>query len=303
MLGDSALKSVGYIGLGSMGMPMAKRLLAANVLLHVFDRNEKSVQSACALGAKACSSPRDVANNSEVVIACLPSTDASRDVAFGPHGVVHGTKIRVYVEHSTVGSVCSLEIAEALAARSIGFVDSPVAGGVEGAEVGELSMIVSGEPTYINQVRPILTHYSARFLEVSSRPGDAQILKLANNMICNAELAVATEAILFAVKSGIPAANALAVINECTARNFATFRTLEKFALDRKFSTGCSLDIMNKDMTLFLTEAARVGTPTFVNSLAKSYFDRRVARGEGAGDVSEIIMDLEDLAGVKISRS
>lgn len=294
------MKQFGFIGLGSIGLPMALHLARAGLDPVVYDLDGSRVASAVEAGATAATSPRDMADKVDVVISCLPNPDAVRAVVNGPDGVLGGSRARIYVEHATVGPECSRENAEKFAGKGIAFVDAPIAGGVEGAREARLSLILSGPADAIETVRPALATYGAKFLIVSNEAGDAQIMKLANNMICMGELAVATEGVLFAIKSGISPDKALEVLNQCTAKGFATERYLKGFVLPRSFTTGCSLEIMHKDLQLAVDAAARVDAPVLVNTLAKSYFDRRMASGSGDRDVSEVVMEFEALAGAQI---
>src|SRR3979490_2659554 len=135
---------IGFIGLGKMGFPMARRLIEAKHQLTVFDTRKEAVERVVALGAQAASSPKDIADRCETVLASLPSLQASLEVATGVGGVIEGKKVKRFVDLSTVGSRMAVKIHGLLAARNIVQVDSPVSGGVGGAEKGTLAVMVSG---------------------------------------------------------------------------------------------------------------------------------------------------------------
>ncbi len=135
---------IGFIGLGKMGLPMARRLIEAKHDLVVFDQRKEPVDQLVALGAKAASSPKDVADRVENVMASLPSLQVSLEVATGPGGVIEGKKVKRFVDLSTVGSAMAVRIHDILAKRNIVQLDSPVSGGVGGAEKGTLAVMVSG---------------------------------------------------------------------------------------------------------------------------------------------------------------
>ena len=135
---------IGFIGLGKMGFPMARRLVEAGHQLIVFDTRKEAVDQLIALGAQAASSPKEIADRCETVMASLPSLQASLEVATGPGGVIEGKRVKRFVDLSTVGSQMAVKIHDLLAAKNIVQIDSPVTGGVGGAEKGTLAVMVSG---------------------------------------------------------------------------------------------------------------------------------------------------------------
>ena len=146
---------IGFIGLGNMGFPMARRLIEARHQLVVFDQRKEAVDQLVALGAQAASSPKDVADRAETVLASLPSLQASLEVATGKGGVIEGKRVKRFVDLSTVGSHMAVRIHDLLAKHNIVQLDSPVSGGVGGAEKGTLAVMVSGPA-------PISKHRSLR---------------------------------------------------------------------------------------------------------------------------------------------
>src|SRR5437588_10883059 len=147
---------IGLIGLGKMGLPMARRLIEAKHQLVVFDQRKEAIGKLVALGAQAASSPKDVADRAETVLASLPSLQASLEIATGADGVIEGKRVRRFVDLSTVGSHMAVRIHDLLARRNIVQLDSPVSGGVGGAEKGTLAVMVSGPRTEYETVRPAL---------------------------------------------------------------------------------------------------------------------------------------------------
>src|SRR6195952_4708646 len=136
--------NIGFIGLGKMGVPMARRLIEAGHGLVVYDQRKEAIDQLVALGAQAASSPKDVADRAETVLASLPSLQASLDVATGTKGVIEGKRAKRFVDLCTVGSHMAVRIHDLLAKRNIVQLDSPVGGGVGGAERGTLAVMVSG---------------------------------------------------------------------------------------------------------------------------------------------------------------
>src|SRR6202521_5228623 len=147
---------IGFIGLGKMGFPMVRRLIEANHQLVVFDQRQEAVDRLVALGAQAASSPKDVADRAETVLGSLPSLQASLEVATGSGGVIEGKKIKRFVDLSTVGSHMAVRIHDLLAKKNIVQLDSPVSGGVGGAEKGTLAVMVSGPKADFEAIKPAL---------------------------------------------------------------------------------------------------------------------------------------------------
>ena len=147
---------IGFIGLGKMGFPMARRLIEARHQLVVFDQRKEAVDKLVALGAQAASSPKDVADRAETVLASLPSLQASLEVATGNDGVIEGKRIRRFVDLSTVGLYTAVRIYDLLAKRNLVQLDSPVSGGVGGAEKGTLAVMVSGPRADFEAAKPAL---------------------------------------------------------------------------------------------------------------------------------------------------
>src|SRR5215468_2323465 len=146
----------GFIGLGKMGFPMARRLIEAGHRLTVFDTQKAAVDRLVALGARAGGSPKEIADRVETVMASLPSLQASLEVATGKNGVIEGSKVKRFVDLSTTGSQMAVKIHDLLAKRSIVQLDSPVSGGVAGAEKGTLAVMVSGPKADYEAVKPAI---------------------------------------------------------------------------------------------------------------------------------------------------
>src|ERR1039457_5063025 len=203
---------IGFIGLGKMGFPMARRLIEAKHQLVVFDQRKEAVDNLVALGAQAASSPKDVADRAETVLASLPSRQASLEVATGTGGVIEGKRVKHFVDLSTVGSHMAVRIHDLLAKRNIGQLDSPVSGGVGGAEKGTLAVMVSGPAADYETVKPALAVIGKVFF-IGEKPGSAQTMKLANNLLSATAVAATSEAVVMGVKSGLDPAVMIDVIN------------------------------------------------------------------------------------------
>lgn len=296
------MEKIGFVGLGAMGGHMTRHLLAAGHEVFVTDLNSDTVAAAVMHGATRCESPIHVADNAEIVLTCLPTPEIVEDVALSENGIGAGSAIKFFVDHSTIGPTVSSRIASKLAERGILALDAPLAGGVAGAEAGTLSVMVSGSAEAYRRCEPVFQAFGRNVVHVGDQHGLGQTLKLINNMIVGATLVATCEAVLFGIKSGLDAQVLIDMLNRSTARSFTSETIVAKSILDRKFDFGFRMDLMRKDLRLFLLEAERAGAATFATSVVKQFFDRAVATGHGADDMSRVVLELEALSGAEISR-
>lgn len=288
---------VGFIGLGNIGFRMAARLIETGQPLVVFDTREEVVAAAVALGAKAASSPRDVADRTETVLASLPSVQASSDVATGRDGVIWGTLIKRFVDLSTVGSTAAQHIQAQLAERGIAMLDSPVSGGVSGASKGTLALMVSGPRAEYDIVEPVLRQLGTPIF-VDTKSGAGQTMKLVNNLLAATALAATCEVVVMGVKAGLDPSVMIDVIN---AGSGATNASRDKFPnsiLPRSFDYGFATGLMVKDVRLYLEEAEALGLSTEVAAAVARIWET-VMRDEGPeSDFTSAIKPIEAAAGV-----
>jgi 3-hydroxyisobutyrate dehydrogenase-like beta-hydroxyacid dehydrogenase len=292
---------IGFVGLGAMGGKMVPHLLKAGYEVFVCDAQAEAVASAVMGGAARCESARHVADHADIVLACLPTPDVVEQVALGKAGIAEGKRVSIFVDHSTTGPSMARGLALRLAEHGIAALDAPLAGGVAGAEAGTLSVMVGGDRAAFERCEPAFKSFGRKVVHVGAEPGAGQTLKLVNNMIVGATLIATSEAVLFGLKSGLDARVLLDMINASTARSFTSETLVAEAVLSRRFDFGFRMDLMRKDVRLFLTEAEQVGVPTFMASVAKQFFDRSIAQGHGGDDMTQVVRELEQLAGVQIA--
>lgn len=289
--------NLGFIGLGNMGLPMATRLIEAGHKLVVFDTRPEIVAEAVDLGAQAASSPRDVADRAETVLASLPSVQASRDVAVGADGVIEGRRVERFVDLSTVGSTAAQQIQTQLTERGIAMLDSPVSGGVGGAAKGTLALMVSGPRDEFEVVEPILARLGTPFF-VDTKPGAGQTMKLVNNLLAATALAATSEVVVMGVKAGLDPSVMIEVINAGSGATNASRDKFPKSILPRSFDYGFATGLMVKDVRLYLEEAEALGLPTEVAAAVGRLWEL-VMREEGPeSDFTAAIKPIEAAAGV-----
>jgi len=290
---------IGFIGLGNMGFPMCRRLIEAGHRLIVFDVRREAMERMVKLGAEAAKSPADVAGRAETVLASLPSLDVGRKVAIGEDGIVRGNQVKRYIDLSTTGARFAIEMHDVLKDRSIVQIDSPVSGGVGGAEKGTLAVMVSGPKAEIELVRPVLSVIGKVFV-IGEKPGSAQTMKLANNFLSATAMAASSEAIAMGVKAGLDAGIMVDVINSGSGCNTATTQKFPQSILPGTFNYGFGMGLMVKDVRLFLSEVEQMGIPTEV-ALAVGRLWEAAIREHGADtDFTRIAQTVEKKAGVEM---
>ncbi len=288
---------IGFIGLGNMGQPMARRLIEAGHTLVVYDTRNDAVAPLLALGAKLASSPADVADRVETVMASLPEPHIVEKVAAGAGGVIEGKRVKRFVDLSTTGPRVAAKIAAALAKNNIVQVDSPVSGGVAGAVKGTLAVMVSGPQADVDVVKDALSVFGKVFV-IGRQPGMAQTMKLANNILSATALAATSEAVVMGVKAGLDPAVMIDVINAGSGRNTASTGKFPNAILPRTFDAGFATALMLKDVRLCLEEAKALGVPNDVMSAVARLWEL-TAREIGADkDFTTIVQPVERRAGV-----
>jgi 3-hydroxyisobutyrate dehydrogenase-like beta-hydroxyacid dehydrogenase len=290
---------IGFIGLGKMGAHMARRLLEAGHRVVVYDTRQEAIGEATARGAVAARSPAEVADAAETVMASLPTPDIVLQVATGSRGVIEGKRVRRFVDLSTTGAVMAQRIFKLLAARKIVQIDSPVSGGVRGAEKGTLAVMVSGPPADVAAVEPALKVFGKVFV-LGERSGAGQTMKLVNNVLSATAMAATSEAMVMGTKAGLDPRLMLEVINAGTGRNTATEDKFTKAILPGTFDLGFTAGLMTKDVNLFLAERAALGVPTQVIEAVARLLQLTCDELGPDADITTIIRPVEKRAGVKV---
>ena len=292
---------IGFIGLGNMGQPMARRLIEAGHKLIVYDTRNDAVAPLVALGAQVASSPADVADRAETVMASLPSLQISEKVALGEGGVIHGKRIKRFIDLSTTGSRVAARIAAGLAKKNIVQIDSPVSGGIGGAKKGTLAVMVSGPKADVDLVKDVLAVFGKVFI-IGEKPGMAQTMKLANNFLSATAMAATSEAVAMGVKAGLDPAVMIDVINAGSGRTTASDGKFPQAILPRTFNYGFATGLMLKDVRLCFEEAKHLNVPNSVMSTVLDQWETTNTEFGGDSDFTAIVKMIENRAGVTVGK-
>ncbi|WP_293799701.1 NAD(P)-dependent oxidoreductase [uncultured Bosea sp.] len=284
--------AIGFLGLGSLGAPIARRLAAVGPVL-AFDPDPARFDGLPS-DIRPAPSPRAVGDGADIVFACLAAERHHRDALLGPAGLAHGRRRKIYVHLGTSGSLIVAGLAAEMGRHGVETVDAPVTGGPPKARSGELTSIVSGEPECLSQVRDAIALYSRKVVAVDGAPGRAQTLKLVNNAIALVNLVAACEAMVVGARAGLPADAMLDVINNGSGQNSATLGKLPAHVLSGSFDFGASLDVVIKDLELFLAEPAAAGG-ALVDTCRSALKAYRRARSEGVeiDDLTAVVRPME----------
>jgi len=291
--------ALGFVGLGSMGSAMAPRLIAAGHRVIGFDPNEAAGGGLAAAGGEIAASVAEVGARSNIVFMSLPTPAIMRDVAIGTDGLISGNPATI-VDLSTSGPRMSAEVAAALQMADVGFVDAAVSGGRAGAIAGKLALMVACPDDLWPDIEPLLAIFGKAF-HVGERAGQAQMMKLINNVLSVAALVVSSEGLALGVKAGLTPRVMLDVLNASSGRNSATLDKLPRAVLPRTFDFGFATGLSLKDMRLCLEEAEALGVPMMVGGLVRTMLSITQAQYGADSDFTSIARVIEQWAGVEIS--
>jgi 2-hydroxy-3-oxopropionate reductase len=279
--------TVGFIGLGIMGKPMAQNLLAAGYPLIVLNRSQGPVDALVAAGAQAGRSPRDVAARSDVVITMLPDSPDVEAVALGADGIAAGAQAgALWIDMSTIAPATTANVAAALAERGIDALDAPVSGGEKGAIEGTLSIMVGGSEAAFARAQPIFAVLGKNVVHVGAL-GAGQVTKACNQIVVGVTIEAVAEALALAQAAGVDPVKVRAAL----LGGFAQSRILEVHGqrmIDRAYTPGFKARLHRKDMNIAANAGDAVGLDLAAAKLVRERFDDLLARGDGERDHSAL---------------
>jgi 3-hydroxyisobutyrate dehydrogenase len=291
---------IGFIGIGSMGRPMSINLLRAGYELTVYDIREEAMEAPVRLGAKAAGSPKEVSRTSDIVLTSLPTPEALEQVVLGADGVLEGArKGGILIDTSTVSPSTIKKIWAEAKDRGMMVLEAPVSGGVIGAEAGTLTVIVGGDKLVFERCHEILQVIGENIIHVGD-VGSGNTVKLVNNLISLANVAVLSEGMVLGVKAGVSPETLHDVINVSSGRSYALEVKLPRIISKGEFKPGFALDLACKDLGLALDLGREIGVPLLVTGVTRQVYELARARGMGRLDHTAVITLLEEAAQVEV---
>jgi 3-hydroxyisobutyrate dehydrogenase len=291
--------TIGYIGVGDMGGPMVRNMMTAGFDVVVYDTQADRMDALVADGAQRGGSAADVANRAEIVMVCLNTLGAVRSVATE---AATGSAIKIYVDMSTTGPTPAQELRGIFAGTGIATLDAPVSGHISKAVDGTLTVIASGPRDAFDACKPAFEALGENVFYLGDIPGGGQMMKLANNYVNNVQAVGTSEALTMGIKFGLDPSVMLDILNVSTGRNSQTQGPLAEAVRTGKFLGGANMKISQKDISLAVEEAQRLGAPTDMGVAAKAAYDNAIANG-GDGERSTAIMKhVAARAGLKVEK-
>ena len=283
---------VAFLGLGVMGFPMAGHLAAAGHEVTVYNRTQaRAADWAARHTGRTAPTPRAAAEGAEVVMACVGNDDDLRAVCLGPDGAFAGMAAgALFVDHTTVSTRVTRELAEAGRAAGLGFVDAPVSGGQAGAENGQLSIMCGGTPEDYARAEPVIAAY-ARICRRMGDSGAGQLTKMANQIAIAGLVQSLAESLNFAERAGLSIPEVVEVISQGAAGSWQMVNRHKAMA-DGAFDFGFAVDWMRKDLGICLDTADETGASLPVTALVDQFYKEVQAMGGGRWDTSSLIARL-----------
>ncbi|KAG4073362.1 hypothetical protein HA402_008518 [Bradysia odoriphaga] len=290
------MTSIAIIGLGIMGLPMAKNLVAAGFNVTGYNRSQEAIDKLVAAGGKGATSIADAVKDADVVITMVPDSPDVQGVVSGKDGVFANAKAgALWIDNSSIRPDVAKTLAEEAVAAGFGAVDAPVSGGEQGAIDGVLSIMVGGAPEHFAAAEPVLNAVGKTIVLVGPA-GSGQTVKAANQLIVAANIQALAEAVTFLEAFGVDTDAALKVLGGGLAGSKVLDQKGQKM-LNRDFAPGFRLALHNKDLGIVTAAARSVGVTVPLGAAVAQLVNALVARGDGGLDHSGLFKLTTELSG------
>ena len=292
--------TIGFVGLGIMGKPMARNLIKAGYPLVVHNRSRGVVEELSKEGAQTATNPQEVAARSEVVITMLPDSPDVELVYAGEQGIFAGAKEgMLLIDMSSISPIVARKVAEQAEKQGCDMLDAPVSGGEAGAIGGALSIMIGGKALAVERAMPIFQVLGKNIVHVGDA-GAGQVTKAANQMVVGTTIAIVSEALVLAAKAGVDPAK----VRQALLGGFAQSKILEAHGqkmLERNFKPGFRIRLHEKDMKIALGTGAEYGVPLMVTSEVAQMMTAMRSMGNGDLDHSALVTFIEQLSSAKLT--
>jgi 3-hydroxyisobutyrate dehydrogenase len=293
--------SVGFIGVGNMGNPMAGNVLKAGFAMTVFDKNSHAMANLVQAGARGAASAAEVVERSEIVLTCLPASPDVEALYLEPGGLIERAKPgTILIDLSSVLPSTPRKLEPRANARGVHFLEAPVSGGVSGARAATLAIMVGGDPQVLERARPVLRAIGPNLFSVGP-VGAGNTVKAINNMMACVNSLAMMEGVVLGVKAGLDPMTIYEVVKASSGGSKALER-IPTALVPRKFEPGFKVQLMNKDLDTFNTIAKELHVPVSFSNVAQRYQQAAMAAGLADYDTSVAVTIIERLAAVEIPK-
>ena len=289
--------NIGFIGPGIMGYPMALNLIKNGHVLYAFARRAEALQKLTAVGATRCTSPAEVAAQSDIIFTIVSDTPDVEAVLFGEHGVIQGARPgSVVVDMSTISPTATKSFAARLASNGIDMLDAPVSGGEGGAINATLSIMVGGKPAVFERVKPLFECMGKNIVHVGDN-GAGQVAKACNQIVVAVTIEAVAEALTFARRNGADPAK----VREALMGGFAGSKIMEVHGqriLDNDFKPGFKVGLHQKDMRIVMETAHQLGVALPAAALVTQHLNALMGSGDADLDSAAVVKVIERMSGI-----
>jgi 3-hydroxyisobutyrate dehydrogenase/2-hydroxy-3-oxopropionate reductase len=297
---SSVMANLGFLGLGLMGYPMARNLLRAGHRVALWSHTaEKANKLAAEEKGIACQTPKEVAEQADIIFLCVGNSEMSEEVILGSQSVIEGAKPgTVVVDASTISPSTSRFIGSVLKGKGVEFLDAPCTGSTPGAEGGTLTFMVGGDEAVFDKTKPFFEPMGKR-LYYCGGPGLGLQAKLSQNLILSNILMAFNEGMVLATKGGVDPKLMLDILDNSAAKS-GLISYKAPFVFRRDFKANFSVKWMDKDIGLMLESGEELGVPLVLTALTRQLFQTAIAAGHGEEDICSTIKVLEGLTSVEV---
>lgn len=293
-------KKIGFIGLGTMGKPMAANIAKANFPLTVYDVRKEPVAEMEKLGAKVAKSARQVGKECDTVVVMVINYPQVKEVVFPPEGVLSELSSgSTLIIASTLSPSEVEEVEEMARGKGVGVIDSPVSGGQERAQDGSLTLMVGADRKVFAENEEVLKAMG-KYIYHMGKVGQGQTLKLVNQMLVVANIVSVAEALTMAKKLGMDMQGLVDIISKCTGDSWA-LREVAPRMIAGNFEAKGAVKTMTKDTRSIMNTGMKARVPLFISSIAYNLYGILESRGFNEQDISSVVTIFEEYAGVKVS--
>jgi len=294
---------IGFIGLGAMGMGMAKSLLRAGFTVQGYDINPAAVTAFTEVGGRGATTVAEAANGADLLIVVVLNADQVTDVLFGKGDAAQALpKGGIVLLCSTVSPTFAQQTSSKLAELGLLMLDTPISGGTARAAEGKLSMMIAGPDAVIAKAQPVLDAMAANIYRMGTEPGMGSTMKLVNQILAGSHIALAAEAMAFGVRAGLDPQQIYEVISNSAGASFM-FQNRVPHMLDNDYTPHSAVEIWVKDLDIVLETGKEMRFPLFFTALAHQLFVSASAAGHGRLDDAAVVKVFESLTGISVSKA